>query len=97
MKILVDTNIILDVLLERKPFSSDALRLFEHIETGQLQGFIAATTVTNIFYILRKVLGHDAAIDAIRRLLISFELCAVNRSVVEWAINKDLKDFEDSV
>ena len=97
MKGLIDTNIILDVLLDRKPFSLDGLKLFERIETGQLQGVIAATTVTNIFYILRKMLGRDAAIAAIKRLLISFELCAVNRSVVEWAIQKDLKDFEDGV
>ena len=97
MKVLVDTNIILDVLLDREPFVEDGMALFKLIEAGKIQGFIAATTITNIFYILRKMLGRDAAIEAIKRLLLSFELCAVNRQVVEWAINKNLKDFEDGV
>lgn len=97
MKVLVDTNIILDVLLDREPFVEDGMALFELIEAGKIQGFIAATTITNIFYILRKMLGRDVAIEAIRRLLLSFECCAVNRQVVEWAISKNLKDFEDGV
>lgn len=97
MKILVDTNIVLDVLLDREPFAEEGTELFDLIETGRVQGFIAATTITNIFYILRKILGRDAAMEAVRRLLLGFELCAVDRQVIEWAVNKDLKDFEDGV
>ena len=67
MKVLVDTNIILDVLLDREPFVENAIQFFELIETGEIQGFIAATTITNIFYILRKLLGREPTneLDAI--------------------------------
>lgn len=97
MKVLVDTNIILDVLLDREPFAEDATRIFELIETGTIRGFIAATTITNIFYILRKLLGREPTMMAIQKLMLSFELCSVDRQVIEWAIGKNLKDFEDGV
>lgn len=53
MKILIDTN-ILDLLLEREPFVEEAIALFELAETAVIEGFIAATAIINIFYILRK-------------------------------------------
>ncbi|MCC3471298.1 MAG: PIN domain-containing protein [Microcoleus sp. PH2017_15_JOR_U_A] len=52
MKILIDTNIVLDLILEREPFVESAIALFEQIERGNLEGYIAATTITNIFYII---------------------------------------------
>lgn len=97
MKVLVDTNIILDVLLDRESFVEEAIHIFELTETGLIEGFIAATTITNIFYILRKLLGRESTLVAIQKLLLSFELCGVNRQVIEWAIDKNLKDFEDGV
>lgn len=54
MMVLVDTNIVLDFLLERDPFIRDADALFQAIYSGQIQGYVTATTVTDIFYIVRK-------------------------------------------
>lgn len=54
MRVLVDTNIVLNVILEREPFVESATDLFNLIEKGKIQGYIAATTITNIFYIVRK-------------------------------------------
>ncbi|MTJ16357.1 PIN domain-containing protein [Dolichospermum sp. UHCC 0299] len=54
MKILIDTNIILDYLLEREPFLPDAEMLFQAIDSGQIIGYVTATTLTDIFYIARK-------------------------------------------
>ncbi|WP_236556828.1 PIN domain-containing protein [Calothrix sp. PCC 7507] len=58
MKILIDTNVVLDLLLEREPFVENAIALFEQIEQGNLEGFITATTITNIFYIIRQSPDH---------------------------------------
>jgi predicted nucleic acid-binding protein len=69
VKILIDTNIVLDLLLEREPFVEPAIALFEQIEQGKLMGAIAATTITNIFYIIRKTEGREVALAAIHRLL----------------------------
>lgn len=97
MKILIDTNVVLDLLLERELFVEAAIALFEQIEKGNLEGFIAATTITNIFYIIRKTEGREVAFVAIHRLLIGLQFCAVNRQTIETALTLGLKDFEDSI
>ena len=97
MKILIDTNVVLDLLLEREPFVETAIVLFEQIEQGKLEGAIAATTITNIFYIIRKTEGREVALAAIDRLLIGLQFCAVDRQTVETALRLGLKDFEDSI
>jgi predicted nucleic acid-binding protein len=97
MKILIDTNIVLDVLLDRQPFVDEGIALFEMVEQQQIQGYIAATTVTNIFYIVRKAHNRTVALDAVRRVLMALELCQVDRAVIEQAIDDGLKDFEDGV
>ncbi|WP_341738330.1 PIN domain-containing protein [Microcoleus sp. CAWBG640] len=58
---------------------------------------IAATTITNIFYIIRKTEGREVAIAAIHRLLTGLRFCAVDRQIVETALGLGLKDFEDSI
>jgi predicted nucleic acid-binding protein len=97
VKILIDTNVILDLLLEREPFVENEIALFDQIEQGKLEGHIAAATITNIFYIIRKTEGREVAIDAIHRLLIGLHFCAVDRQTVETALSLGLKDFEDSI
>ena len=97
MKILIDTNVVLDLLLQREPFATSAIALFEQIERGNLAGYIAATTITNIFYIIRKTEGREVAIAAIHRLLIGLQFCAVDRQTVTTALTLGLKDFEDSI
>jgi predicted nucleic acid-binding protein len=54
MKVLIDTNILLDFLVEREPFKKDAEELFAAIDSGQIIGYVIATTLTDIFYIARK-------------------------------------------
>ena len=49
-RVFIDTNVVLDFLLERKPFVEDAVKLFAKIDAGEIIGFIAATTITNIYY-----------------------------------------------
>lgn len=63
MRVLIDTNVVLDFLQEREPFGANAARLFERIDTGEIEGFIAATTITNIYYIVRRAAGRVVAQD----------------------------------
>lgn len=97
MRVLIDTNIILDVLQEREPFVEDAARLFERIDAGEIEGYIAATTLTNIYYIVRKAAGATIAKNAIIQVLTDLHICAVNRAVLEQAIALNFPDFEDAV
>jgi predicted nucleic acid-binding protein len=97
MRILIDTNVVLDFLQQREPFVEDVAKLFEKIDAGEIEGFIAATTITNIYYIVRKAAGIVAAQDAITQILTDLYICPVDRSVIEQAIAFNFRDFEDAV
>lgn len=97
MKVLFDTNIILDVLLDRKPFSEHALYLMSKVERSEINGFLCATTVTTIHYLLSKNLDKEKAITSINSIMSLFEIASVNRLVIENALKSKFTDFEDSV
>jgi predicted nucleic acid-binding protein len=97
MKALFDTNIILDVLLDRKPFSDDASYLLSKVERSEIAGFIYATTLTTIHYLAAKVHGSKVAERNIKTLISLFEVAPVNRIVIENAVASNFKDFEDAV
>lgn len=97
MRVLVDTNVILDLFLEREPFVNDAEALFKAIETQQLGGFVTATTLTDIFYIVRKQRNREIAKQAIFRILTAMQVCTVDRSILEAAISSQMPDFEDAI
>jgi predicted nucleic acid-binding protein len=97
MNALFDTNVILDVLLDREPFSNDASYLLTKIERSEISGFICATTLTTIHYLAAKVLGAKAANKQIQSLLSLFEIAPVNRIVIENAVASKFNDFEDAV
>jgi len=97
MKVLFDTNIILDVLLDRKPFSEHASYLMSKVERSEINGFLCATTVTTIHYLLSKNLDKKNAITSINSIIALFEIVSVNRLVIENALKSKFTDFEDSV
>ncbi|HCF29885.1 MAG TPA: DNA-binding protein [Cyanobacteria bacterium UBA11049] len=97
MRVLVDTNIVLDALLEREPFFRDAKALLKAIENHQIQGYITATTLTDIFYIARKNKGIERARLDVSDLLALMQICTVDRSILETAVSSNLSDFEDAV
>lgn len=98
MRVLVDTNIVLDGLLEREPFVRDAKALIEAIEVEQIEGYVTATTLTNIFYIVRRqTRSIELARQAVSETLTLMEVCLVDRAILEAAFASNLRDFEDAV
>ena len=97
MRVLFDTNVVLDLLLEREPFVDAAASLFARAERGQLSGYVCATTITTIHYLAAKVVGAEPAREAISTLLSIVEVAPVNRAVTEAALESPLSDFEDAV
>lgn len=96
MRVLFDTNVVLDALLDREPWADAAVSLFDRVESGALTGILGATTVTTIHYIAERNVG-GAAEGMIRDLLRLFEVAPVNRSVLEGALSLGFNDFEDAV
>jgi predicted nucleic acid-binding protein len=97
VKVLVDTNVVLDVLLDRRPHSADSAHIFRLIEEGRLQGFLCATTVTTIDYLLLQSLSRADARKYLTQLIRLFDVAAVNRAVIEGAMQSRIADFEDAV
>lgn len=97
MKILFDTNILLDVLLPREPWVKTSRALWEANDARKISGFITATTITDIFYITRRMTNSDVALLAVKSCLQAFDIIAVNRSEIEEATRLHGKDFEDNL
>ena len=75
----------------------DAVKLFPKIDASEIIGFIAATTITNIYYIIRKAAGVKVAQDAISQILIDLHICTVDKNILETAVALNFQDFEDAV
>ena len=97
MNALFDTNVILDLLLDREPFNVSATWLISKAEAGAINGALCATTLTNIFYIASKALNRQQAVTAIADIMSIFEVAPVTRAVIEDALTTKMQDFEDAV
>lgn len=96
MKIICDTNIILDVLLAREPFADDSCRVLSLCEEHRLAGFVSASSVTDIYYLVRKYTHSTAtAYKAIGKLLDIVKVCSVTNDDILIAFQQKAKDFED--
>ena len=97
MKLLVDTNVVLDVLLERAPFAGDSAKVMAAAELGGIEAFLCATTVTTIHYLAAKALGRTTAEKQIRTLLSIFRVAPVTDAVLLAALHSKARDYEDAV
>jgi predicted nucleic acid-binding protein len=97
LRVLFDTNIVLDVLMDRMPFSDAAVDLFSKVEDGTIIGYLCGTTITTVYYLASKVVGAQRAHEEIKKLLSLFEVAPINRPVLESALDADFNDFEDAV
>ena len=97
MRVLFDTNVVLDVLLDRQPHAPDAVRSFAYAERGAIDGVLGATTLTTIHYLAAKALGTEQAREHIGTLLQLFGVAPVTRAVLEDALALGFGDFEDAV
>ena len=96
MKIMCDTNVIIDVLLEREPFEEDSYKILSLCEEHRLNGFVSASSITDIFYLVRKYThSTQLAYKAIGKLLEIVKVCSVTNNDVLTAFQKKAKDFED--
>ena len=97
MKVLLDTNVVLDVLLDRKPHVADSARIFRLVEEGKVSGLLCATTLTTLDVLLTQSLGRSDSRPVLARLLRLFDIAPVTRAVIEGALRRAMTDFEDAV
>lgn len=97
MKVLLDTNILLDVMTDRAPFAEDAIKIFKLCETKQLTGVIYALSIPNIVYVMRKELDRSQIESVLQKLSALFEIADMRAEDLRKAAILSMPDFEDAL
>lgn len=95
--LFIDTDVIIDFLIDRKPFSREAAIIFTLIEQKKLKGYASSLTFSNLYYVLRKFESHTKVIsklDSLSKLLVVLK---VDDQIIRNAISSVFLDFEDSI
>ncbi|MFK0730830.1 MAG: type II toxin-antitoxin system VapC family toxin [Gloeotrichia echinulata GP01] len=97
MKVLLDTNIILDFALERHPFYNNSTQVLSFIYQKQIDGYISASTFSDLYYIIRKEKGRASALSLLNRMVTFCLVATVDQNTILMALNANFKDFEDAI
>lgn len=97
MKILIDVNVVLDVILERKPWVADSAALLDAAERRKISGYVAGHTITTAYYIVAKASGALRAATAMTDLLRIVKIVPIEKADFAQALVLGMTDFEDSV
>lgn len=98
MKLLIDTNIVLDILLKREPFYKDAAEVLNLSQRDAIQEYVSASAITDIYYIAtRQIKNRGAVRELLKRLLTVVSVAEVSEREIKNALSLEWKDFEDSV
>jgi predicted nucleic acid-binding protein len=97
MRVLFDTNVVLDVLLNRDPWVEQSSAVWRASDEGQVVAYITACAVADVFYIARRLTTLETARAAVRICLEAFEVCAVDLQALEHAEALPGSDFEDNL
>lgn len=97
MKVLLDTNIVLDVMLKRPQWFKDSLSIWQAHEISVITGCISATSITDIFYLVARATNEATARKVVKLCLNSLEILPVNKQTLILADSLVGRDFEDNV
>jgi predicted nucleic acid-binding protein len=94
---VLDTNVIIDFLTDRKPFSTESAKLFSLAEKGKLKLYMTAVSYNNLYYVLKKLLSHKETIKVLRELSELMHTIDTPKEAITLALKSDFKDFEDAI
>lgn len=96
-QIFIDTNVVIDFLADRSPFSEYAAIIFQLAKEKKIKIYISAVSFNNIYYILRKVTSHKKALSLISEIEDYVGIQETNRKILRKAIKSNFNDFEDAI
>jgi predicted nucleic acid-binding protein len=97
MRVLLDTNVVLDFVLARQPFFAEADEIFVRLQTGEFEAFVSPITPINVFYTTRKEKDKPTAFAAIEELLKVVEITRSDKLIFQSALLFNFGDYEDAV
>ena len=96
-KLLVDSDVVIDFFTDREPHANPASELFELSQQGSLQLYLSAVSINNIYYIVRRFLGHKKTLEVVETLTEMTQIVGTTKKEIIQALKNNFKDFEDSV
>lgn len=96
-RILVDINVVLDVVQQRQPFYEASASVLDAVAYKDVEGFLAAHSVTTLFYILVRLQNRATAVSVLQKLLTAFTVAPVDDAIIRDALSWGWQDFEDAV
>lgn len=96
-KVLLDTNILLDLMLSDRPDAAAAAEFLQLTESNAARGVVSAGSLKDVYYVSKKYIGDELARDWIRFFMDVFAVAAVDKTVCGMALDSDEPDFEDGI
>lgn len=96
-RILLDTDVILDFFLDRKPFGDDSAKILTWCELKEIQGFITPVIISNTYYLLKKNALHGKVIENLKGLMKIVNVLTMDKEVIINALYSTFNDFEDAL
>lgn len=96
-KLFIDSDVVIDFFTDRESHANPASELFEMNEQGSVILFLSAVSVNNIYYIIRRFLGHKKTIEVIETLTEMTEIIGTTKAEIIQALKNDFSDYEDSI
>ena len=96
LKLFLDTNIIIDLLADRKPFSNSAYIIFKEAKLNRWELFTSSNSILTTFYILEKQLDSKKASNAIETILKRLEIQDASKKELILALKSKTEDLEDA-
>ena len=97
INILIDSDAILDSLLNRQPFSSNSSKVLALCESKQINGFVTGLMIANIYYLLKKEHNSQRILEAIKQLLTFLDVLVIDKNIILQSIDSEFGDFEDAL
>ncbi|MHC1776439.1 MAG: PIN domain-containing protein [Lentimicrobium sp.] len=97
IKVLIDTDVILDFFFDRQPFSDDAAKVLSLCELNRIHGFVTPVIISNIYFILRHTAKHKKVLEKISHLLKIIDVLVIDKTIVLQALDSGFNDFEDAL
>lgn len=96
-KLFVDSDVVIDFFTDREPHANPASELFELNEQGNVKLYLSAISINNIYYIVRRFLGHEKTLEVVETLTEMTEIVGTTKSEIIQALKNKFTDYEDSV
>ncbi|GAA4210137.1 PIN domain nuclease [Pedobacter jeongneungensis] len=95
--IIIDSDILLDFFLQRKPFLDESIKILSACEKRQVKGFVTGLIISNTYYILRKHFQHKTIMADFKQLLVFLDVITIDKNAIIKAIDSEFTDFEDAL